>query len=275
MLSGNSTSFFLTHQRGCPLTFGVVVDRRGEPRELLRDGLAEQARAANRNPGACAFGKVAVLADDGIHTFQANTQGDILPVFCGNSTAAAILRLGKQSFDDTVHGMADRPYRVEARIEDDRVGQRWHLADRPINERIWRGRQVVTLDHFNDYAIVVGDLPEGVTPDAARCELLGPGHASKLAIIEGDAASLSIEFHNANGRHGAVPQTGVASLALAAHAVPEIARRLSERAVPFMTAFGPSEAALPSVARLDGGCIALDMPQITVDLDPALPVLAA
>lgn len=273
---GKTAYRFLTHDRGYPLTFGLVFDRREHDAARATAGLEQFAEAANSHPGACAWGKIAVLASDGIHTFQATADGQVLPVFCGNSTAAAIARLaGEGDVRTRLHGPSPLPYEVNAHAGDAGVRQAWTLPPGLVEERMWRGRQVICARAFNDYAIVIGDLPDGLSAEEARRELLGCLHAGKLAIVAGAKGSMVVEFHNANGRHGAVPQTGAATIALAARTTVALADCFPDNRLTYLTGEGLRSAALPAIVPVGEGTMALEMPRIAVKLAPHIAELAA
>lgn len=267
---------FLTHEAGFPLTYGVVVDRRGEGSLAPDEGLEALAAIANAHPGSCAFGKIAVLAPDGIHTFQAGPDNATQPVFCGNSTAAALASLGRRDgVSCLVHGMASRPYAVGADIGNGHVTQLWTLPCGGFEEREWRSHRIIVSHALNDYALVAGGLPEGIDPETARRELLGDCIGGKLAVIcPGQGAPL-VEFHNANGRHGAVPHTGIATIALAARKVSWLRKMVEGAALTYRSRGEYRIAQLPKVIDDGRGDFKLEMPAIEVTLEPVCSELAA
>ena len=258
---------FLTHDSDFPLTYGLIVDRRMECGAVAIRGLNELANTANQHPDACAYGKIAVVAGDGIHTFQATSEGFAIPVFCGNSTAAAIKCLGGRGDIQTVlHGADGGRYRVAARIEGDTVLQTWTLAAGVAEERQWRGRSVLILRTFNDYAIVPDDLPDGMSAEAARIELLGPTDGGKLAIVKRSQPEPIVEFYNANGRHGAAPQTGLATIALGARSIDWLRDVFSSGQIAYETRAGLRRAAMPRITDSSCGGLSLGLRGITVNL---------
>jgi hypothetical protein len=249
---------FTTFVGDRPHTCGVVLDRRDAPHHPSQSELAAFRAAAHR-PDARAFGKIAVLRQDGIAVYQAGSADRIAPVFCGNATAAA-LRFTREngSLSSTIIG-AGANHEARARVSAHGVAQTWLVPVPVVEQRAWREQRVLLLDTLNPYALIVGRLPEGVDADAARHELVGPGLATKLAVI----SPHSIEFYNANGRHGAAPQTGLATMALAARAVPWFAELLLGM---------PS---LPPITQIKDGRLAIEMPAVTVELrELALPQAA-
>lgn len=230
--------------------------------------LRDLALLAGRNAASCAYGKVVVIGRHGISTFQATPDGATAPVFCGNSTAAAIGYLGGGKHRTMVYGVADGPYEVSARIYGATIAQIWLVPAASPEERSWRGCRVVFLPALNDYALVFGELPAGVSPEAARCELLGPDPACKLAIVSGSGPDAVVEFHNSNGRHGGAPQTGLATIALATRSVPWLKDLFADGFVTYPSQAGPRQAGLPATSPAAGGRIAVEMPTVAVELVP-------
>lgn len=240
-----------------PHTRGVVIDRRNAA-ELQPPEFAALAGAAHR-PEAIAFGKIAVVRGDGIAVVQTNLSGASAPVFCGNATAAALSFLCKDGSYRSNVVAGDKTYEVRARINARGVTQTWMLPRTRVIERSWRERRVLLVDALNPYALIIGTLPDGIAPEAARHELLGDTLAAKLAVI----TQHTIEFYNTNGRHGAAPQTGIASMALAARLVPWFAEQMLGM---------PS---LPAITEMKDGRLAIAMPSVMVELKSlALPVAA-
>ena len=224
------------------------------------------ARLAAANADACAYGKVVVIGRHGISTFQATPDGATAPVFCGNSTAAAIGCLGGAgSLRTRVYGVAVEPYEVDARLDGHAIAQTWTVPAAAPREQAWNGCRVVFLPALNDYALVFGDLPDGIAPEAARRALLGADPACKLAVFGSDGL---VTFHNSNGRHGGAPQTGLATIALATRSVPWLAEVFAAGFVSYPTASGIRRARLPATHAGIGGRIAVDMPTVSVDLAP-------
>ena len=249
---------FTTFVGDRPHTCGVVLDRREAVHTISQAELNAFAAAAHR-PDARAFGKIAVLRQDGIAVYQAGPTDSTAPVFCGNATAAALRFMRDNgSLSSTIVG-AGANHEARARVSASSVAQSWLVPVPVVEERIWRDQRVLLLDTLNSYALIVGRLPEGVDADAARHDLVGAGLATKLAVI----SPHMIEFYNANGRHGAAPQTGLATMALAARAVPWFAELLLGM---------PS---LPPITQTKDGRLAIEMPAVTVELrELALPQAA-
>jgi hypothetical protein len=230
---------------------------------------------ASRDVGACAYGKIVVIEDHGIRTYQASAGGEAVPVFCGNSTAAALACLGDGDIRTSVHGPTAAPYAVAARIDGDTVAQSWTIPPWRVEQRSWRGCVVLLLACLNRYAIVLGRLPDGEDPEAARRELLGATPAGKLAVIVAGEAEPIVEFYNSNGRHGGAPLTGVLTLALAAHSLPWLSRHFPDGWLAYGDAEARRRIRLPRVAPGACGRAAIDMPQISVRFAPLLAELAA
>lgn len=273
---GNSIYRFLTQDEGRPRTYGLVVDRRQQDVGEATLDLRDLAALANDHPGVCAFGKIALLADEGIHTFQINRHGEHGVVFCGNSTAAALACLnGNGELRTALFGMADAPYEVAAQSAGGAIAQTWTLPASRIEERDWRGRRTLALHALNHYVLILGDLPAGICPEAARQELLGPSVGGKLAVISDDEDAATVHFYNSNGRHGAVPQTGIASVALAAREIGWLAQRFADGFLTYIADGEPRRAALPPIVDAEDGRLRLRMPDIEVVLSPLVRDLAA
>jgi hypothetical protein len=273
---GHSLHSFLTHCGGTPRTYGLVVDRRWECSEQAIRGLGELGGLANDHPGACAFGKIVVLAAEGVLTFQATAAGKVWPAFCGNSTAAAIACLGgRRHRQITLHGVGSGPYKVSARLAGNAILQTWFLPPSNISERRWRGRAVAFLQALNSYAIVRGDLPDGMSPEAARRELLGPCDNGKLAVISSSGEGTIVRFYNSNGRHGAVPQTGVASIALAARSFGWLGECFADGHIRYANGDDIRRERLPLVAEGRSGSLSVTLAAIEVRLSPLIGCLAA
>jgi len=268
---------FLTHQNGRPLTSGVVADLRTVGGTESNDASARELVVfANRHPGACAYGKVVLLRQEGIFTYQATASGDAVPVFCGNSTAAALSFLGIASAVETrIHGRATIPYQISARAVGDKVTQRWIVPSVASEARNWRGMRVLLLPTLNDYAIVLGRLPLDVSAQMARDELLGSAEAGKLAVVCETPSGPVVEFYNGNGRHGAVPQTGAATISLAIRSNPCLGHYFPNGRLTYLTKKGRRKAQLPAVSDTKCGRLAVEMPPISVRLDPVEVELVA
>jgi hypothetical protein len=174
-----------------------------------------------------------------------------------------------------VHGPAASPYRVSARIEEDRVRQDWSLPQGEIAERDWRGQPFVAIGALNEYAILRGNLPDGVSAETAQNELLGSAPTGKLAVVGENAGGRIVAFYNSNGRHGAVPQTGLASIALAARSVGWLDNCFPDKRLTYQTRSGPRTVQLPAIEAEGDGTVRFAMPAIAVTLSPMLEDLAA
>lgn len=257
---------FTTCHNDVPHTCGVVVDCRDSDDGFSDFDFGALAVAAHR-PDAAAYGKVAIVRQDGIAVFQADRERGIAPAFCGNATAAAMRFVNADGDSrNAVLGAAGVDYEVSARINGRTVSQTWVVPQAKIEERTWRGRPTLVVEMLNQYALVVGPLPEGVSAEAARYEILGASLTAKLAVVASADSTPVVEFYNANGRHGAVPQTGVASIALAARAVPWFADLFGDMRLAYRTRTGSAVVELPAVESVCNGRVAITMPTVAVDL---------
>lgn len=260
---------FLTYSNGRPRTYGVLVDQRQGSVTFSKWDLRAFANAADRHPGACAFGKLVVLTDDGIVTFQSHPGRDPSRAFCGNSTAAGLSYLDPdRQIRTKVHGVGRRSYDIHARIEGDTVAQNWIVPPEPAQVRCWRGCRVLFLPTLNQYAIFLDPLPEGIGAGGVLRKLQASALATKLAVVAGTADAPIVEFHNSNGRHGAAPQTGVATLALASRSSPWLKARFPNGRFAYATADGPRVAVLPAVSDTACGRLSIEMPEVSVSFDP-------
>jgi hypothetical protein len=267
MRSGEVGFQFMTHCDGLVLTTGIVVDRRGCRVDLPGGDLPDLADLANSQSQACAYGKIAIITDDGIHAFQVMPDGRLSPAFCGNSTAAAI-RCMAPSGDllTRVHGPSSNSYAVTAKSAQGSISQTWHLPKPVVEEIAWHQRKVLVVRALNDYAIVIGGLPQGIAPEQARTQLLGEAGCGKLAVVETGADLPLASFFNTNGRHGAAPQTGLASLSIAAMSVGWFGGMLPDRRISYMTRIGLRSVFLPGLSESGCGNHELEIGPIDVDV---------
>jgi len=277
MTSGSRVFQFLTHDGGFPLTSGFVVDQRADPAPAPLEAVLDLAKLANRPANACAFGKIALISADGISTFQSLPDNRLTPSFCGNSTAAAVHCMAAAGEDviSRVHGASSISYSLTASIDKDIIRQSWLLPAPVVEEIEWHGRRVLLLRSLNDYAIVLGDIPAGMSPEMARTELLGLGGCTKLAVVTDGGNLPSVQFYNSNGQHGAVPQTGLASLALASRCTPRLADVLSDGFVSYLTTAGIQKAALPELDQSGSDNLTLTIGPISVGCEPVASRAAA
>lgn len=249
---------FTTYVGERPHTRGIVVDRRNSAGDLSPLDFTALAFAAHR-PDAIAFGKVAVIRSDGISVTQTNLLGVTAQAFCGNATAAALSVICKDGVCRSTVSAGEKSYEVRAEVRAGSVTQTWLVPRTRVIERSWRDRRVLLVDTLNPYALIIGTLPDSIDAETARHELLGDSLAAKLAVI----SQHTIEFYNANGRHGAAPQTGIASMALAARLVPWFAEQMLGM---------PS---LPVIKETKDDRLAIAMPRVTVELSALALSVAA
>lgn len=266
---------FLTFENSSPRTSGLVVDRRGRDKRLTEEDVQILRMAADGGQSVCAFGKIALLTEDGIETFQVTGEGKLTAAFCGNSTAAAIAYSGGLPGTVCVKGPSCEPYEVTARIADGAVHQTWLVPDSPAMNLVWNGCRTILLNCLNDYAIIEGSLPERITPEQARRELFGDQTGAKVAIVQGAQSRPEVEFYNSNGRHGAAPQTGLASIALAARHGGWLADRFSSGMVSFQADGETRCVALPTIFEKSTQRLLFEMSPIRVTLSPVTRILAA
>ena len=203
---------FQTYSSGRPRTCGVVV----RDSSLLESSGDELAQLANHNSRASAGGKVVLIDRNQIFCYQVDErEGRIRNrVFCGNASCAAIAIARLELA--TLQGPRDQYCTIKARIEGQVVSQSWAFDWRPtIDSWHWNGLEIIESRFLNHYFLVRGPLPVHLTHQDVLESLAGDSEEScKLAILQQDRAA---EFYcRWRGKHGAIPITGLATLALAA-----------------------------------------------------------
>jgi hypothetical protein len=253
-------------------TCGVVVDRPGRCAIDL-DGLNFNllTAAAAGTPEAAARGKVVLVGGDGVAVFQTKPGANPELAWCGNGSATVALVLGRRRAAFDVFGPDGKVVRVDQTLVGASVRQAWTLSDFSIAEANWLGRPAIRCSGLNTYAVVVGPLPTGVTPDEARRALAGPGLTAKLMVVTPSATGVPhVAFHNAHGLHGAAPTTGVATLAILARRSRLVGGVISGGAVIYDSKAGTVEAPLPNILIEPAGAISVVMPSVDVKLSPLI-----
>lgn len=271
---GSASSFddgvllFQTRVAGQARTCGVVAREELIHRPVTFQEIANLRHRAHHNLSASARGKVALLRADGLHTFQTDLDGKVASVWCGNATAAGAVVLGAPTL--TVHGPDGRRCEVEVAVAGKSIGQRWILDEEDsLQEARWRGRPVVQMNALNRYAIV-GELPPEISPENARKELVGDALGAKLIVITTSPAGPVARFFNSNGEHGSLPQTGIASLAIAKARCTWLAALFSLDRVAYRAGTFLRIEALPRVQRCGSNRIQIALPPTEVDLGTAI-----
>jgi len=264
---------FLTHENASPRTFGLVVDQRRDGDCAFVPDIPALAQMANAQSGACAYGKIAIVTSKGIHTYQVTEGGLAEAVFCGNSTAAALKARGvEQSEDLLLFGAAAGPYLLKAAIDGDNVTQSWTFPAPAVETGEWLGRRVLFVRAVNDYAILLGGLPEATDPEAVRRDIVGSDLACKLAVVSDPAGAPTgepvVEFFNSNGQHGDAPLTGLAAFALAALSDAELNSLFPAGELRCATANGPRTVSLPGANAGKHAEVTLEFRSVNVNLEP-------
>jgi hypothetical protein len=253
-------------------TCGVVVIRPGRcaiDLEGLNLNLLATAAAGARE--AAARGKVVLLGDDGVAVFQTKPGAQPELAWCGNGSATVALALGRRRALFDVFGPEGKVVRVVQNLAGSSVQQAWTLLDFSIAEANWLGRPAIRCSGLNTYAVVVGPLPAGVSPDEARRALAGLGLTAKLVVVTPSATGVPhVAFHNAHGLHGAAPATGVATLAILARRSRVVGDVISGGAVTYDTKAGTVKAPLPDILIEPAGAISVVMPSVDVQLSPLI-----
>lgn len=263
---------FETRRGGRLRTFGVLVYqlmRRAD--EISATEASAFANVALARPEAAARGKIAVLGADGLLVLQADAKGGLNPALCGNATAAAILALRQTSGQIKLAAAGANRVDVEFECSGSKVRQGWLVPAMTATEFTWRGHYCVRVRGLNDYTIVTGGLPVGLTHQTCRLHLATGNPNAKFAVLGSGDDQDYVEFYNSSGRHGAAPMTGLASLAVAAHALPRFAARLGGSQVSYMTMGGLEICTLPSIGVAGDGRLRIALPEVDVSLTPMLP----
>ena len=254
---------FETRQRGNLRTFGVLLN---QPDRLAADFSAFElpriARLALSRHEASARGKIAILGADGLLVLQADSQGGILPALCGNATAAAAHLMPQAEGELTLIEPGGDRY-VSAYVRTGaRVMQSWKVKAPVVTEFTWRGRSCVRVEGLNSYVVVIGNLPGDMTAEVCMANLMEGRPNAKMAVLEHGALRGAVAFHNISGRHGAAPFTGLASLAIAASAVPEVAAHFGDSMVTFQTSRGLETRCLPIIDSAPDGYLRIELPGV-------------
>ncbi len=245
-------------------TCGVVVASRDF--DLTPAQLRAIAPAASFNPASAARGKLAIVAPKGAQINQIALDGTSEVAWCGNAVAPAAIVAGDgRNVRIDVFGPNGRKCVVDIEVHKEEVRQWWTVGIGVIGERTWRGRRVILANSLNPYAIVLGSLPDGVSPNAARIELVGDALNTKVAVIAGDAIP-TVQFFNANGQHGAAPLTGLATLAIVAHADDTVRSLIPQNTIAYATAAGAVVERLPHVVHEGLEVVRVEMPITSVEL---------
>ncbi len=258
---------FQTLVDGRPRTCGVIVDLREDDRAINFNKLQSLATVAMHNQLASAGGKVAVIRSESISVMQTSVSEKVTPVWCGNATAAAAFytgNLGESRF--VVHGPSRKCYHADIRIKENKVEQNWVVTLDKVVECIWRDRRVVFASFLNEYAIVEGPLPNDITPEDARCELVGNCLHAKLAVVSLVGGYPIVEFFNSNGKHGAAPQTGLATIAVAMRSTRWLKSLFRDHLVSYRTTSGIYIENIPVTSAVTNRSICVKMPAVTVEI---------
>jgi hypothetical protein len=267
---------FLTRVDGRPRTFGCSIVRpKHRASELDGLDLARLAAAAVGPADAAARGKVAILGRDDACVLQTAPGTAPVLVWCGHATSALALQsaIRKDSKAGVIRlvGPGRRTARVSFSTAGRRVSQTWRLPAPSYAEDRWRERIVLRMDALNPYAIVLGPLPAGVTPEGARRELVGSALGAKLAIVaKRPTGPAEVTFHNAGGTHGAAPMTGLATLAILSGLSSSLADFVLDRTITYQSQSGPVTTSLPDIRIEADGSVAISMPSVEVRLSPIL-----
>ncbi|MBP2560089.1 hypothetical protein J2857_002858 [Neorhizobium galegae] len=274
--AGNSPTstlhFFETRVNGLLRTTGLLLIHRSvRASDEIPTGQAKLlGRMAQQRPDATAHGKVAILRGRRLSVYQAGPDGGLVRALCGNATAAAIHAHGSASGQLELVGPENVGITAEFHRSGDSVSQVWRIPDIIVTEFEWNRRRCAHMSGLNRYVLVFDGLPDGIDAETCRRQL-SAGHANtKLAVFGDDAAPNHVSFFNATGRHGAAPMTGLASLAVAAEALPHLAACIDGRGITYQTASGREICRLPDVSRGKDGRLRIGMPDVDAFVAPPM-----
>ena len=250
-------------------TAGIVLHKfKACVSDFSQEEAAAYANVALARKDAAARGKVAVLGYSGLRVFQANAWGELLPALCGNATAAAILSLKTSAGRLQVEGPGAVRVTADFLRSGSTIHQSWLIPGMTVTEFTWRGRYCVRVLGLNSYTVITGGLPVGMEPETCRVQLADGQPNAKLAVFGNGAAQNHVAFFNASGRHGAAPMTGLASLAVAAHALPQFAARIKAPDITFQTACDCETYTLSPVSRAGDGRLRIALPDVEAFVSP-------
>lgn len=260
---------FITYVDGSPRTFGCVIRRLARSScDLYGLDLALLTDLAIGRANTAAWGKIAIIGNDGFAVFQITPGAAPALVWCGHATSAMAFLTGEKKGLAFLHGPGARKICVSFSTIGNIVSQTWTLQAPVCIEQRWRDRTVLRCTALNDYAVVLDSLPDNVSPQQARQELAGSGLEAKLAVVTRPSVGhATVRFYNSSGLHGAAPMTGLATLAILARFSTSISNLLFEEMISFYTKYGPRFAPLPEVTE-SKDLITVKMPTADVMLYP-------
>lgn len=266
---GCRSYLFETRKDGKPRTTGVVLQRRrASITDLPSKELATYTQATLARSDAAARGKLAIHGGGELCVLQASPHGDLTPAYCGNATAAVALVQTCASGELKLAAPGGGQVTVKYRCTGSLVTQSWLIPSMTVKGFTWRNRRCFRVRGLNAYTVVTGGLPVGVSAETCRTQLAAGHPNAKLAVLGEGAERNHVAFFNASGRHGAAPMTGLASLAVAAHASPEFAARLGGRAVTYQTATGIEDYILPGIGVTEDGRLQIALPDVEAFISP-------
>ena len=254
---------FQTYMGGTPRTCGVIL-KANKTNFSIHGDLHWAKRWAHHNNRAAASGKIVLHGlNNHLRVFQSHHRGPVKPVWCGNATAAAALYSGASHF--TVHGPNEKSYEIEAGTSGLTVAQYWIVDETDTKSIRWREMRVGLVDTLNKYAIIEGPLGD-IEPEEARRELVGEDPDAKLAVVSPGSDGVEVSFYNAGGLHGAAPQTGLASLTIAA-ARSWLGELIPDLRVVYYTQNKRICEKLPSIDSAGHKLLRIGMPAVQVELN--------
>lgn len=269
-------SKFLTCVDGRPRTYGCSIIRQTHRAcDLEGLDLGRLTEVAVGPADAAARGKLAILGRDDASVFQTAPGATPELVWCGHATSPLALLLAHRTGRNTgfieLIGPGRRMARVSFSTAGRTVSQAWTLPAPSYVESRWCDRAVLHMNALNSYAVVLGPLPEGVTPEAARRQLVGSELGAKLAVItKRPNEPAHVHFYNAGGAHGALPMTGAGTISILTRLSSSLADFIPQGMITYQTKSGPVTTPLPNIRIEADGLVTISMPTVEVRLSPFL-----
>jgi hypothetical protein len=258
---------FSTQVGGDLRTEGVVIDRPDRSAlDLAGLDTLQLFLAATSQRNAAASGKLVLIGRDGVAVYQLTHADAPALVHCGQATLAVASVVKRMRHAFNLFGPEGQHVRVVQYQEGCYTRQWWQIGDVPVRLCWWRDLPVAFCSVLNEYAVIVGALPKGVSSADARRELFGADRLTcKLAVVTpGDSGVPHVAVETAAGAHGAIPATCAATLAILACRTAIFATVLSRGTISHPSKSGGVVLALPRVSEAAAGSLMIDMPSAHV-----------
>ncbi len=263
---------FFTEVDGDLRTEGVVLDRPDRSAldiEGLDLDMLGVAAASRRQ--ASASGKLLLVGNDGVATWQMHPGRSPEVAFCGQATLAVAAAIGRRFAAFDLMGPRGRRARVVQQREGTFVNQRWHLEDFPVFQACWSDRIFAKAPALNDIVVMLG-LPNGVSAAEARREIFPIDRlTNKLVVVERqDHGPPRVVTETAAGQHGAIPASVVATLSALSRRSVWFHSVLKEGVIVHPSKSGDVQLVLPEVHETEHDGLSIELPGADVFLTPLL-----